>query len=237
MEADGNLKFYYHFKFKNGKSFSIKIHLDKNTLQYVPAGAETYSEWARLDNHQCMNCPLSSDTHPYCPIALNLVQVIPQFSDDYSFEEAEIAVETEQRTYFARTSLQRGLGSMLGIYMVSSGCPVMAKLKPMVRFHLPFASVEETIFRSASTYLLGQYFRYKKGLEADWDFKGLMQTYEEVQKVNIGMAERLRGIGARDANINAIIVLDIFAKELPQNIEHSLKPLEYLFEEEKESLK
>ena len=33
----------------------------------------------------------------------------------------------------------------------------MESLKPMVRFHLPFATVEETVFRSVSTYLLSQY--------------------------------------------------------------------------------
>ena len=95
---------------------------------------------------------------------------------------------------------------------------------------LPFATVEETIFRAASTYLLGQYFRSKKGLPADWTLSSLTQVYEEVQKVNMAMAERLRSIPAKDANINALIVLDVFAKEMPMNIEMSLKPLEYLFE-------
>ena len=37
--------------------------------------------------------------------------------------------------------------------MALSGCPVLEQLKPMARFHLPFASVEETIYRAASMYL------------------------------------------------------------------------------------
>ena len=53
--------------------------------------------------------------------------------------------------------------SLIGIYMVTSGCPIMDKLRPMARFHLPFASTEETIYRAISTYLLGQYFLEQKG--------------------------------------------------------------------------
>jgi hypothetical protein len=119
---------------------------------------------------------------------------------------------------------------MIGIYMVTSGCPILSNLKPMVRFHLPFASIEETIYRSASTYLLGQYFKMKKGLQPDWNLTGLAEIYKEIQKVNIGMAARIRSISPKDANINAIVELDVFAKELPDNIQEDLKRLAYLFE-------
>ena len=106
----------------------------------------------------------------------------------------------------------------------------MSKLKPMVRFHLPFASVQETINRSVSSYLLGQYFNYKEGKEADWDLAGLKQSYKEIQTVNYGMAGRLRSISAKDANVNALIILDIFAKEMPETIDGSLNLLRYLYE-------
>ena len=95
---------------------------------------------------------------------------------------------------------------------------------------IPFASVEETIFKSVSTYLLGQYFQHRDGKKADWDLNGLKESYNEIQKVNFGMATRLRSIIQKDANINALIVLDIFAKEMPQTIDESLKSLQYLFD-------
>lgn len=231
MEHKKQIIYEYFFNFKDHNNVQFRIALDGDTLNYVqPEKIET-AEWARLDNEKCSNCPLSSSETAYCPIALNLVSILPAFTEMVSYEMVDFTVKTEERTYLANTSLQRGLSSMLGIYMVSSGCPVMARLKPMVRYHLPFASVEETVFRSASTYLLGQYFRHKKGYAGDWDLQGLIHIYEEIQEVNMGMAERLRSIPAKDANINALIVLDVFAKELPQNIEQSLRSLEYLFSE------
>lgn len=229
MEHKEHITFEYFFKFTDRDDAHFVIKLDGNTLNYVQNGRQKTAEWARLDNEKCSNCPLQTSETAYCPIALNLVSILPSFTDLVSYEMVDFLVKSEERTYMANTSLQRGLSSMLGIYMVSSGCPVMAKLKPMVRYHLPFASVEETVFRSASTYLLGQYFKHKQSLIADWDLQGLIHIYEEIQEVNMGMADRLRSVPAKDANINALIVLDVFAKELPQNIEQSLNSLAYLF--------
>ncbi len=232
MHKEKILEFRYMFSFANGEKKLFDIHLDGETLNYIQEQPPSKSDWALLENEQCENCPLKKEEHTYCPIALNVVDIMNMFENDYSFEEADVIVQTSERSYMTHTSLQRGLSSMLGIFMVSSGCPVMGRLKPMVRYHLPFATVEETVFRAASTYLLGQYFKYKKGRQADWNLNGLMDIYHEVQKVNCGMAERLRSIPAKDANINALIVLDVFAKELPQNIERSLEPLSYLFKDQ-----
>ncbi len=232
MKQVDKIEFDYIFNIPDKEDMYFNIALNPKTLNYLPPAEIQTAAWAELENEKCVNCPLNSETHQFCPIALNLVNILPKFKDIYSYEQTTVTVNTPDRSYSAKTTLQRGLGSMLGIYMVSSGCPIMAKLKPMVRYHLPFASIEETVFRAASTYLLGQYFKHKKGEKADWSLENLSLIYEEVQKVNMAMAERLRSIPAKDANINALIVLDIFAKEMPMNIEISLKPLEYLFDDQ-----
>ena len=118
---------------------------------------------------------------------------------------------------------------MLGIYMVTSGCPIMEKLKPMVRFHLPFATVKETVFKAASTYLLGQYFLHQSGRKPDLELDLLKKYYVDIQKVNRGIATRLRTVTENDAFANAIVSLDAFAKELPWSIEEHLKDMEYIF--------
>lgn len=232
MKFNKELVFNYAFDYGDGRVKRFTIRLDGQTLNYLPDQEVRVTEWARLDNHQCPNCPLRKEQHPFCPIAQNIVQVLDSFENDYSYEEITVTVETPIRSYVAKTSLQRGLSAMMGIYMVSSGCPIMARLKPMVRYHLPFATIEETVYRSASTYLLGQYFKMKKGLQPDWELKELIRIYQNVQQVNAAMADRLRSSQAKDANINALIVLDVFAKELPQNIERSLENLSYLFEDQ-----
>ena len=75
------------------------------------------------------------------------MDIIHSFKDSISYEEVEVFITTKARTYMKRTTLQKGLSSLLGIYMVTSGCPTMEKLKPMVRYHLPFATEEETKYR------------------------------------------------------------------------------------------
>ena len=49
--------------------------------------------------------------------------------------------------------------------------------------------------------------------------------------INVGMTDRLRSISQEDANANAIVVLDVFAKALPSSIVDCVKELEYLFQD------
>jgi hypothetical protein len=99
--------------------------------------------------------------------------------------------------------------------MATSGCPVLEQLKPMVRFHLPFASLEETIFRMVSMYLVAQYLRHQAGKTAEWGLDGLRKIYAQVEQVNSDFADRLVGAAQNDVNINALVNLDAFAKMVP----------------------
>ncbi len=229
MSESETIYYKYLFLFSDGKKESFNITLHKKTLKYIPAKSLQPAAWTKLEHKQCQNCPLNNEDYPDCPLALNLTDVVPKFSSLYSYDNVNVMIETEERTYSKNTSLQQALSAMLGIYMVTSDCPVMSSLRPMVRFHLPFASVEETVFRSVSTYLLRQFFKYKNGEEADWNLKYLMGNYEKIQLLNHGMAARMRSVVDKDANLNALVVLDVFAKELPFSIKKSLEDLEYLF--------
>jgi len=229
MPSAKELAFKYYFMFEDGTRATYEIYLDRETLHLKAEQKVRPSTWTKLEHHKCSNCPLNNREHTHCPLALNLSTVVPRFSKMFSYEKVNVLVETETRTYSKNTTLQSGLSSMLGIYMVTAGCPIMDRLRPMVRFHLPFATIEETVFRSVSTYLLGQYFEHKKGRQPDLTLKGLMDGYKQIQMVNHGMAGRMRSIVDKDANLNALVVLDVFAKELPFSIESSLENLEYLF--------
>src|SRR5438874_617766 len=87
---------------------------------------------------------------------------------------------------------------------ILDGGPVLAPLRPMSRFHLPFASQEETVFRSVSTYLLGQFLRGVDGGAPDWSLAGLTAIYRDIGKVNRAFAARLRDAAPKDANVNAL---------------------------------
>ena len=219
----------YHFVFEDQTEAHFPINLRLNDLVYFPRNNHKHPFWTDLEFNQCECCQLKSSETSHCPIAVNLEDIITAFKNRLSFEKVLLRVETPERVYEKEIPLQHGLGSLLGIIMVTSGCPTMNILKPMVRFHLPFATIEETIFRSVSCYLLGQFFRMKRGKEPDWHLEGLAQAYEDIQAINVGMTDRLRSISEEDANANAVVVLDVFAKALPSSIFVDVKELEYLF--------
>jgi hypothetical protein len=224
----------YHFVFEDKTEAHFPISLRLNDLAFFSQNNKQHPSWTKLEFNQCDCCQIKPDETSHCPIAVNLEDIITTFKNRRSFERVLLRVETPERTYEKDIPLQHGLGSLLGIIMVTTGCPTMSILRPMVRFHLPFATIEETIYRSVSCYLLGQYFRFKKGKQPDWDLEGLAQAYEDIQMINVGMTDRLRSISEEDANANAVVVLDVFAKALPSSIFVDLKELEYLFQNNSE---
>jgi len=222
----------YKFTFEDETEKEFKINLDKTTLDLIQTPKESYPEWTALPFEKCSNCPLNESEHKHCPIAVNLIDIIDFFSKIISYQEATTLIETNERGYQKKTPVQKSVSSLIGIYMVTSGCPIMNKLRPMVRFHLPFASIEETTYRSISMYLCAQYFLNKHGKTPDWDLKNLTQLYESISKVNAGFCHRLRKTGIEDAALNAITKLDCFAL----NITFSLSDLSEELQNEPGSL-
>ncbi|MBE2279781.1 MAG: hypothetical protein IAE91_05270 [Ignavibacteriaceae bacterium] len=211
MENLDKLNFIYEFKFSNGEKKTITVALDRATLNVIRDEAHKPNDWALLENFKCPHCPLNPEENKYCPVALNLSEVIYNFQDEVSFEEIEVYATTPQRQVVKKTSLQAGVSSLLGILMVSSGCPIMAKLKPMLYFHLPFSNLEETQIRALSMYLLSQYVKYKKGGEPDWEMTGLIKIYEEIQILNKNVSKKIVDLEHKDASINSLIILNNFA--------------------------
>ena len=147
-----------------------------------------------------------------------------------SYKEVDLLIETEERGYIKHTTLQQGISSLVGIYMVTSGCPVMEKLKPMVRYHLPFASLRETQYRVMSMYLLAQYFLHRRGGKPDWELTNLVKIYDDVQIVNKSFSQRLAHSRIEDATLNALVKLDMFAKHISDLInKDALDEMECLF--------
>ncbi len=56
----------------------------------------------------------------------------------------------------AETTAQQAMSSVLGLIMATAGCPWTDRLRPMARFHLPFASEAETVYRSVCMFLLAR---------------------------------------------------------------------------------
>ncbi len=209
----------YQFRLADVHEQAFDVQLDPQTLNLrIPARA-VYPDWTRLAYHQCAHCPLNAQDHPHCPVAVNLIDLVVAFNQTISYTQSHIVVEVDERRYEKDVSAQKGISALLGIYMVANACPIMEKLKPMVRFHLPFATPDETLYRSLSMYLLAQFFVAKAGGEADWQLHGLAKIYEDVQIVNRNMSERLRSVLSADAGVNAVVILDSFAENAKYQID------------------
>ena len=233
MAEKDNLIFYYKFMKEDGSIEIFEIQLDPYSLELIHEPFSKLPVWTDLEFYKCPNCPLNYDNIKYCPVAANIVDLMEVFKDSKSFENAQVLITTSQREYQKKASLQQGVSSLLGMIMVTSGCPILFDLRPMAHFHLPFASTEETIYRAVSMYLVKQYFRSQDGKEPDWKLDGLMYIYKEIHKVNKAFFSRLSSLKGKDANVNALIILDNFANYINFSIDRNkLSKIKWMFDDE-----
>jgi len=223
------LSIQYLFTLPDGTVRTFDVRLDIDTLCLIRAPESSVPSWTQLDFHQCPNCTLSPQAHPHCPLATSLVDIVEVFESLVSYDEVQVDVTTAEKTTRVTTSVQQGVGSLMGLVVATSGCPHTVYFRPMARFHAPFSDEVETLYRAASMYLLAQYFIKQEGKPAGLELKGLSEIYKKVQVVNRAVAERIREASKTDATLNALVQLDMFAQVLPDAVEESLAEIRYLF--------
>ena len=219
-----NYKIQYSFTFPNNEKLDYEIELDQE-FNYILHQSARKSDWTKLDFHKCENCPLISKDHPHCPIALNLHEIVEETKDKISHERATVEVIARERKYIKETDTQSGLISLFGLIMSTSACPHMEWFKPMARFHLPFATVDETMFRVLSVALIKDYFDERENLIAD-----IQSVYQNIEKVNLGIIDRIRSHAQGDADANAIAALDLFGKLFEFELNSQFSTLRKYFE-------
>jgi hypothetical protein len=205
----------YLYRFPDGDTREIRLELDEETMALQDVAGGALPDWTGLDFHRCSLCPLEPAQHRTCPLAAQLARVVAILGERQSIDRVTVEVRVPERTYCKEVDLQEGLSPLTGLIMATGGCPVLEPLRPMARFHLPFASLEETEFRMISMYLTAQCLRQAKGLPADWSMAGLAAIYDAVGSVNIDFAERIRTTSDKDAGINAIGLLHCFSMAVP----------------------
>jgi hypothetical protein len=203
----------------DGKKRDFEVNLDPKTLELACKTPENKPEWAKLSFNQCPNCKLDVAEVEYCPVALAVYKPVVVFKDFLSYDEAEVHITTPERNYSKRVPLHIGLSSLVGIYMVTCGCPTLDWLRPMVRFHMPFAGEDETLYRAMGMYLVAQHMKSLQGDKPDWSLKGLQKIYDDVMEVNKHFLARLQNTPVKDASLNAIITLDCFAMNVSFTLE------------------
>ncbi|HEY9147569.1 MAG TPA: hypothetical protein VIQ22_01055 [Gammaproteobacteria bacterium] len=224
------ISYQYRFCFESGREEVFDIRLDSKSLDTLEPLPDTPPEWTRLDNQKCSHCPLDSLEVFFCPLALHLLPLVQRMGDVVSIDNVDVTVKLDERTITRSATAQEGISSLMGIITATSGCPHTVFFKPMARFHLPFANTEETFYRAASMYMLGQFYRWQAGKSVDMELEGLLKFYSQVAAVNKGIANRLRSERREDGTVNAIVLLDMFVKSMPVMITETLEELRPLFQ-------
>ncbi len=227
MFDQGRMFIEYTFSMDDGKVLNYNIEFVRPRTDKL--NPNDYPAWTALHFHQCENCPLNSNTYSHCPVAIDAKEIILGFREILSCSTANVTVRTPEREYLKRCDAQTGLRALIGFVMATSSCPILSKMRGMAHYHLPFASIEEIVFRTTSTYLLSQYFVHQEGGTADLDLVGLKQYYNELQTVNYHFLQRIRAASEADSTLDVLSTLFSISSFLSGSLEQHLNKLKPLF--------
>ena len=223
------VKVTYEYQFEDGSAVNFAVDSDlTSTVQ------EEYSEekhkWAELDFHKCDHCPLSSDEHKYCPASVSIADIIEYFNDHPDHTHARCIVHTQGKTIVAEKGIQEALAALIGLRLASSKCPILSHMKPMARFHDPFLSPYQLVYRATSMFLLGQYIRQLEGESPDWSVDGLKALYDKVGRVNMKLSERICSAGDVEATPCSMMIFSVLTISMTLLFDEHLEILKGLYE-------
>ena len=221
------LRIRYRFDLPDGSQKLLDLKFNAADFRLANAAPADPPFWTELKFCQCANCPLSTADHPHCPAALHMAPAVESLKALVSFDTVGVTVIQAERTIHAEISAQQAMSSVLGLIMATSGCPWTDRLRPMARFHLPFASEAETVYRSVCMFLLA---RELVGAGGASGFAALEKLYENLHVVNRDMSRRLGAATRTDPARNAIALLDSYTTLLPAALASSLEELKPLFD-------
>jgi len=217
----------YRFDLPDGTAKTLEFAFDAVNFRMLTAPLEDPPFWTVLGFSRCANCPLDERDAPHCPAALQMASAVEPLKTLVSFDTVGVTVTQAERTVQVKTSAQQALSSVLGLIMATSGCPWTDHLRPMARFHLPFASEAETLYRSVCMFLLA---RELVDTVDPNGFAALEALYENLHVVNRDMSRRLGAATRTDPARNAMALLDSYTALLPAALESSLEELRPLFD-------
>jgi hypothetical protein len=226
------LRIRYGFDLPDGSKKHVDLRFDPKNFRLINEVPAEPPFWTELKFSQCANCPLSGDEHRHCPSALHMAPAVELLKELVSFDRVGVTVTQAERTVHAETSAQQALSSVLGLIMATSGCPWTDKLRPMARFHLPFANEAETVYRSVCMFLLARELLKHElnGAGESSGFAELKDLYANLHVVNRDMSRRLGAATKTDPARNAMAWLDSYTTLLPAALESQLAELEPLFD-------
>ena len=212
----------YRITLDDGRTLEYSIEKDR---PYQAEDAASLPKWTCLEYNQCSNCPLKKEQFSHCPAAVDLHRVIEDFRGLPAFRKVQVQVVTPEREYDKQVGIEEGLRSLLGLIMATSACPLSNKLRPMAHQHLPFASSQEFVLRAVSLYLARQYFNMREGRHADWELKGLVRMFQQLQLVNQAFWQRIHATCEGDSSLKAFLTFFSMSSSMTVSMETQLQKI------------
>ena len=219
----------YRYEFDDGAPVEFAVDSELRAGEQEPCSAAP-GEWTKLNEYRCDCCSLPPSESQPCPAIASVADVVEYFNEHRDYTEAKCTVSLPDKTIVARKSINEALSALMGLRMASSACPILSQLKPLARFHEPFASPYHTVFRAASMYLLGQYFRQGRGEAANWSLDGLRELYADIGEVNLRMSQRLKAARREGSSPVSMSVLSVFSITMSHLFDEHLDILRGLYE-------
>lgn len=209
----------YHISLEDADPISYEVKIDRGTLLSF-ANLTNLPEWTKIEDARCAKCTLKYETH--CPVALRLVKPLEIFHSYVSYKRTKVEVVTEERVYVKEVDLQDALRSLFGLIMATSGCPSMRPFRFMARHHLPFSTLEETIIRTISSYMMKKMYDESFTITRKDAMAYIESLFSTMQEINQSMVKRLQGTAEGDSMVNAIVLLNTNSSLIPLIIEQEL---------------
>jgi hypothetical protein len=217
----------YTFLFEQAQP--IRLDVDELASSSIEQPDVNYPDWTLLERHRCDFCATEAGSRRTCPAALAIQPAVEAFKSRISYEKTRMQVTRGDVRTEAKLPIQEAARAVFGLLMGLSDCPVMLKLKPMARFHVPLAGPEHTVFRFIGSYLIAQYLKHQQAGQPDWDLNGLVELANDLHRLNVCMADRLRDAAQKDAAVNSLVFLDMFTYAVRMDVEESLQAFRPLF--------
>lgn len=228
--GDSSLRITYTFTGGGHPSQIFTVRLHRTTLRLIVDPDIPLPLWTRLTYQQCPACPLPTTPGALCPAAVGLAPLVAAFHDTWSCLPVEVTLVTEARIVTKRTGLHEALSGIVGLSLMTSGCPRLAPLRPLAVSHQPFSGLEEMFYRMATLYAFAQVRRHQQGLQADWTFTGLVHLAADMAAVHQGLLGRLADVSPKDAVLNALLQWNCYAQYISlQALPDRLARLDPLF--------
>ncbi|MCM2287574.1 MAG: hypothetical protein NDI67_00995 [Sulfuritalea sp.] len=199
------LRVIYRIQKPDGRQVELDNRVDENgLLEGLP---DQGPDWTRLNGNRCAGC---NARHRSCRAAVAIAPVVDAFKTMDSLEHVAVSVVMANYTAEVICPASKVVSSIMGLRMAASGCAKIAPFRAMALYHQPFSSLEETVIRAAGFMLLG---RWAHGTLATNDpFASLIVAWDNLEEVNLRVAQALQEHGSTDAALNGLVNLDMFAK-------------------------